>query len=127
MLQYLKDNGGLWWGFLRICHMFYSPLMWGFGPFKSFLQREVHTRAISKPVVDAFDVADIIRYGLSDALTVSNICSGFKKCEVWDVLTHTASVEPLRRLQLYMNNDSELARLPRLEVFCCFLKGEGGA
>ena len=72
-----------------------------------------------KSVPDDFDEADIISYVLSDAPTGSNTCSGFKKCAIWDVLTSTASLEPLRRLQFYTNNDSELAGLPRLEAFCC--------
>ena len=43
---------------------------------------------MTKTVLDAFNGADIIRFALSDAVTVSNMCSGFRKCGVWDYHSH---------------------------------------
>ena len=72
-----------------------------FGPFKSFLEREISARATWKLVLDAFDVADVLRFALSEALTASNISSGFKKCGVWDPTLRNATIEPLESLHYF--------------------------
>jgi len=48
-----------------------------YSPFKSFLQCEIHARARTSRVLDAFDVAEIISVAYSEAFTVGNIRSGF--------------------------------------------------
>ena len=115
LLQYLKDNGVVVALPAHTSHILYPLDVTVFGPFKSFLQREVHIRAMTKTVLEAFDVADIIRFALSDALTMSNICSGFQKCGVWDSITRIASLEPLGELSFYSGNDSDFAGFPTLD------------
>lgn len=51
-----------------------------YGPFKSHIQREVHASAVNKCVIDVFNVAEILKFALSDAVTVSNVINGFQKC-----------------------------------------------
>ena len=107
MQQYLKHNDVVVKELpTHMSHVLQPLDVTVFGRFKSFLKREVHNKALGEPVLDNFGVTDIIRYALSDSLTSSNVCSGFKKCEVWDVLGRTESLEPLRRLPFYTNNGS---------------------
>lgn len=71
-----------------------------YGPFKSYIQREVNNRAMGKRVLNVFDVSDILQnirhvtapdtayfmnYAVSDAVTAGNVISGFKKYGIWNV------------------------------------------
>lgn len=50
-----------------------------FSSVKSYIQREFHRRGRDKRVLDAFDIVEVLNFVLSDALTTSNIVSGFRK------------------------------------------------
>lgn len=77
----------------------------GYGPFNTFSEREVNARATSKLVLDAFDVADVLRFALSDALTVINISSGFKKSGVRYRTVRNATISLLDNLQYFEGHD----------------------
>ena len=85
VLQYLKQNSVYVIGLPAHTSHVLQPLdVFVFGDFKSYVQREVHSRAMRAKVLNAFDVADVLKLALSDAVTASNVISGFKRCGIWD-------------------------------------------
>ena len=85
VLQYLKENGVYVIGLPAHTSHILQPLdVTVFGPFKSYIQKQVHSRAMRTHALDAFDVGDVLKFALSDAVTASNVVSGFKKCGIWD-------------------------------------------
>ena len=87
-----------------------------FGPFKSYMQKEIHRMALLKPKLDAFDVAQVLKVSLSSAKTASNVSNGFRKTGLCDEPARTASIVPLEKLQ-YFSEQWEQAEemLPSLE------------
>ena len=55
-----------------------------FAAFKSYLQARVHQASRVKKVLDAFDIADIIRRACDRCHTVDHIQSGFEKAGIWE-------------------------------------------
>ena len=55
-----------------------------FAEFKSYLQAEVHQAGRVKKVLDAFDIADIIRRACERYRTDGNIQNGFEKAGILD-------------------------------------------
>ena len=55
-----------------------------FAAFKSHLLAGVHQASRVKKVLDAFDIANIIRRVCDRSQTVDNIQSGFEKAGIWD-------------------------------------------
>lgn len=71
-----------------------------FSSYKSYLQREIHTFAQRKKLLDAFDIAMGISRAYTKALTTSNIVDGFIRTGLWECSTLTASIEPLVQIFL---------------------------
>ena len=85
VLQFFKDNGVIVISIPAHTSHVLQPLdVSVHGPFKSYMQREVNTRAILKRVLDVFDVREILKHALSAAVTPGNVISCFKKCGIWN-------------------------------------------
>ena len=105
VLQYLKENGVYVIGLPAHTSHVLQPLdVTVFGPFNSYIQKEVHSRAMRTQVLDAFDVADVLKFALSDAVTASNVVSGFKKCGIWDLQSRGTCIEELEGLHFFEEN-----------------------
>lgn len=52
-------------------------------------------------MLDVFDVADILKYALSDAARAGSVISGFKKCEIWNAESKGRKFESLNYLRFF--------------------------
>ena len=71
--------------------------------------------------MDAFDIAEILNFALSDSMKSSNIVSGFRKSGVWDPSSKSASVSPL--MHLFLNDDN--AEMPTLSQIVGSFRASG--
>ena len=102
VLQLLRDHDTMFIGLSTHTSHVLQPLdVTVFGPFKSYMQKEIHRMALLKPKLDAFDVAQVLKISLSFVTTASNVSHGFRKTGLWDDATTTASIFPLEKLQYF--------------------------
>ena len=105
VLQYLKENGVYVIGLPAHTSHVLQPLdVTVIGSFKSYIQKEVHSRAMRPQLLDAFDVADVLKFALSDSVTASNVVSRFKKCGIWDPQSRGTCIEELEGLHFFEEN-----------------------
>ena len=69
-----------------------------FSAYKSYIQKEIHTMAKCKTILDAFDIAICIRNAYSSSHTTVNIVSGFYRSGAWDEQLLDATIDLLRWL-----------------------------
>lgn len=92
-----------------------------FGPFKCYIQKEVHKFARVKSVLDTFDVSVILFDALRQAFTAENIRSGFLRSISWNDELGGADAPQLEHI--LMKRDSANARLPTVsEIASTFKK-----
>lgn len=117
VLQLLRDHESL---VIRlpahISHVLQPLDVTLFGPFKSYLQKELYCMTLLKPKLDALDVAENLKISPSSARTVSNVSNGFRKARLWYGATRTASIVPVEKLQYFSEQGEQAeAMLPSLE------------
>lgn len=71
-----------------------------FTALKSYLLWEVYRFARLVMVMDALDIVDCVNFALSEALTVSNIRSGFERTGLWGQDSWYGSLQPLHDVML---------------------------
>lgn len=91
-----------------------------FGPYKNYLQHELHRLARITVKINAFTVAKCIANAYSKAFNSSNIISGFVKCGIWNELTRSTDVSALESLFV----DTSTSALPLSVVIETFRNKE---
>lgn len=108
-LKYLKDNNIVVIALPAHTSHVLQPLdLTVFGPYKSYLEEELHRVARISTKLNAFSVAVCIWNAYCKAFVPGNIRSGFVKCGVWNMDSMQADVTALEYLFVEKESEGEL-------------------
>lgn len=106
-LQFMKDNRIVVIALPAHTSHVLQPLdVTVFGPYKSYLQEELHRLSRVASHLNAFSVAACIWNAYSKAFVKPNIASGFVKCGIWNAEKCGADITPLHHLFCRLDNSA---------------------
>lgn len=117
-LQYLRDNRIIVIALPSHTSHVLQPLdVSVFGPYKSYLQSELHRVSRIANKLNAFTVGTCILNAYSNAFKVPNIRSGFFKCGLWDMTTGSTNICALEHLFSSRSSNGAVSLTVVLQTF----------
>lgn len=78
-----------------------------FGPFQSYIQKEVHYISQNTGCLDAFSIADILTVALSEGCIVLNVWSVFRKSGCWKFSLNKPTKKRLENVSFYPTSSGD--------------------